>query len=311
MKNIIFSLILILFSTSTFASSLDYKDFDKINKKSTFVDDKGKIYSIENITDKKNTLLIIDNHGSDIDLVKDKCQKKPKLGYTWNGATVPAILKLHNKQIKGLTIKIYRLCSGVKGMSLKTMKKYRDQLKETGNIEIVEDETKNIKRQKIILNELNKFTEMGFEHIVLSGFSAGAWASLNLQSKYSDKIKGTIAINPAAFGKKSIWKKKYPEWGFFRKSNFDELKKSQSINSIIFVHNKDKFETPETLSFFEDIKGVNFIDYSELKPTNCKWADADHNMGPADGHDIPQSICFTKFINKNDYLIKFLERIIR
>ena len=233
------------------------------------------------------------------------------MGYTWNGATVPAILKLHNKQIKGLTIKIYRLCSGVKGMSLKTMKKYRDQLKETGNIEIVEDETKNIKRQKIILNELNKFTEMGFEHIVLSGFSAGAWASLNLQSKYSDKIKGTIAINPAAFGKKSIWKKKYPEWGFFRKSNFDELKKSQSINSIIFVHNKDKFETPETLSFFEDIKGVNFINYSELKPTNCKWADADHNMGPADGHDIPQSICFTKFINKNDYLIKFLERIIR
>lgn len=311
MIKLLYIFLFFFISTNISASTLDYKDLDKILKKSTFVDNQGKTYSIDKINDKRNTLLIIDNHGSDYDIVKDKCQKKPALGYTWNGATVPAILKLHNKQIKGLTIKIYRLCSGVKGMTLKAMKKYRNQLKNNGTISNIEDETKNIKRQKILLNELNKFNEMGFENIVLSGFSAGAWASLNLQSKYPDKIKGTIAINPAAFGKKTIWNKRYPEWGFFRKSNFDELKKSQSINSIIFVHNKDKFETPETLSFFEDIKGVNFIDYSELKPTNCKWADADHNMGPADGHAIPQSICFTKFINKKDYLIKFLERIIQ
>ena len=62
----------------------------------------------------------------------------------------------------------------------------------------------NIKRQKIILNQIEKFKKEGFENIVLSGFSAGAWASLNLQSKFSNKIKGTIAINPAAFGKKSM-----------------------------------------------------------------------------------------------------------
>ncbi|WP_440937758.1 hypothetical protein [Candidatus Pelagibacter sp.] len=310
MKKIICFLILIFFSTNLLANSLDYKDLDKIKKKSTFVDDRGKTYSITDISNKKKTLLIIDNHGSDYDIVKDSCQKKPKLGYTWHGATVPAILKLHNKKIKDLTIKIYRLCSGVKGMSLKTMKKYRNQLENNGTISNIEDETKNIKRQKIIFKELEKFQKEGFENIVLSGFSAGAWASLNLQSKYPDKIKGVIAINPAAFGKKIIWNKKYPEWGFFRKTNFDYLKKSKSLNSIIFTHNKDKFETPETLSFFRDIKGVNFIDYSELKPANCKWADAMHNMGAADGHEIPQSSCFTRFIEKNNYLIKFLEEII-
>ena len=310
MIKLLYIFLFFFISTNISASTLDYKDLDKIIKKSTFFDNQGKTYSIDKINDKRNTLLIIDNHGSDYDIVKDKCQKKPALGYTWNGATVPAILKLHNKQIKGLTIKIYRLCSGVKGMTLKAMKKYRNQLKNNGTISNIEDETKNIKRQKILLNELNKFNEMGFENIVLSGFSAGAWASLNLQSKYPDKIKGTIAINPAAFGKKTIWNKKYPEWGFFRKTNFDDLKKSNSINSIIFTHNKDKYETPETLSFFRDIKGVKFIDYSELKPTNCKWADANHNMGPSDGHDVPQSICFTNFIEKNNHLIKFLEQIL-
>lgn len=311
MKKIFYSLIFIFFSINSSANSLDYKDLDKINRNSTFVDDKGKTYSIDEIINKKNTLLIIDNHGSGYDMFKDKCQKKPKLGYTWQGATVPAILKLHNRQIKDLTIKIYRLCSGVKGMSLKTMKKYRNQLENNGTISNIEDETKNIKRQKIIFNELEKFQKQGFENIVLSGFSAGAWASLNLQSKYPDKIKGTIAVNPAAFGTKSIWKKKYPEWGFFRKLNFDGLKKSKSINSIIFVHDKDKFETPDTLSFFKNIKGVNFIDYTELKPTNCKWADANHNMGASDGHDIPQSVCFTRFIEKGDFLFKFLEEIIQ
>ena len=209
MIKLLYIFLFFFISTNISASTLDYKGLNKILKKSTFVDNQGKTYSIDKINDKKNTLLIIDNHGSDYDIVKDKCQKKPALGYTWNGATVPAILKLHDKQIKGLTIKIYRLCSGVKGMTLKAMKKYRNQLKNNGTISNIEDETKNIKRQKILLNELNKFNEMGFENIVLSGFSAGAWASLNLQSKYQDKIKGTIAINPAAFGKKSIWKKKY------------------------------------------------------------------------------------------------------
>ena len=184
MKKIICFLILIFFSTNLLANSLDYKDLDKIKKKSTFVNDRGKTYSITDISNKKKTLLIIDNHGSDYDIVKDSCQKKPKLGYTWHGATVPAILKLHNKKIKDLTIKIYRLCSGVKGMSLKTMKKYRNQLENNGTISNIEDETKNIKRQKIIFKELEKFQKEGFENIVLSGFSAGAWASLNLQSKY-------------------------------------------------------------------------------------------------------------------------------
>ena len=86
-------------------------------------------------------------------------------GSTYIGATVnlDKRIRQHNKEIKGLTVKIYRLCSGVKGMSLKTMKKYRNQLKENGEITNVEDETKNIKRQKIILSQIKKFQKEGFE----------------------------------------------------------------------------------------------------------------------------------------------------
>ena len=79
-------------------------------------------------------------------------------------------------------------------MSLKNQKKYKKQLKENDKIELV-DEFKNLKRQKIILNEVEKLLSLGFENIILSGYSAGAWASLNLQSRFPEKIKGTIAIN--------------------------------------------------------------------------------------------------------------------
>ena len=51
-------------------------------------------------TDKKNTLLIIYNHGSEEDTSTDPCKLKPGFGYTWDGAVVPAILSLHNKKIK-------------------------------------------------------------------------------------------------------------------------------------------------------------------------------------------------------------------
>ena len=40
----------------------------------------------------------------------------------------------NNKKINGLEVKIYRVCSGVKGMSVKNQKKYRKELKSKGKI---------------------------------------------------------------------------------------------------------------------------------------------------------------------------------
>ena len=309
MKKIFIFIIFLLISNNLLANTLDYKGLEKLSKYNTFMDNKGKPYSISEISDKKNSLVIIYNHGSIQDVKQDPCKAKPQLGYIWDAAVVPAILKLHNKKINGLEIKIYRLCSGVKGMSVKDQKKYRKELKTKGTINLV-DEFKNIKRQNIILNEVENLKNLGFDKIILSGWSAGGWSSLILQSKHPDKILGTIAFNPAFAGPKNEWQKKFPEWGAFRELQINELNKANTINAIVFAHKDDVFEDPQTLSFFANFKGMEFIDYSELKPTKCTWADVDKKMPSNKGHNIPQSKCFTKYLEEKNYLISFLENIL-
>ena len=308
MKKLLLIIFFLIISQTLFANSIKYKGLEKLSKNNTFMDNRGNPYSIEQISNKKNSILIIYNHGSGADIKLDSCKAKPKFGYIWNGAVVPAILKLHNKKIKGLEVKIYRLCSGVRGMTSKNQKKYRTQLKSKGKIKLV-DEFKNLKRQNIIINEVEKLKNLGFENIVLAGYSAGGWASLNLKSRFPDKIKGVIAINPAFAGPKNEWQKKYPEWGAFRKLQINILNQSNSLNAILFAHNKDVFEDLDTLSFFKKFKDLQLIDYSELKPTSCNWADVKEKMEANKGHGIPQSSCFTKFIDKKDYFTSYLESI--
>ena len=308
MKKIFLIIIFLLVTNNLFANTLEYKDLEKLSKNNTFMNDKGKPYSIEEISDKKNSLVIIYNHGSIQDHKQDPCKAKPKFGYIWDAAVVPAILKLHNKKINGLEVKIYRVCSGVKGMPGKIQKKYRKELKSKGKINLV-DEHKNIKRQNIILNEVENLKKLGFDKIILSGWSAGGWSSLILQSRYPEKIIGTIAFNPAFAGPKKEWQKKYPEWGAFREDSVNKFYKAEKINAIVFAHKDDIFEDPKTLSFFENFKNLDLIDYSELKPTKCTWADGNEKMQSNKGHNIPQSKCFTKYLEDKNYLISFLENI--
>ena len=301
-------LIILLFAQNSLA--IDYKGLKKIIKNSSFIDKSGSTYKIDKIDNIKKTLLIIFNHGSGQDTKTDKCILNAQYGYTWEGAVVPAILELHNKKINNLTIKIYRLCSGVKGMKGKDQKKIRKEIKKGEKLNLFA-EYKNIKRQNIILDKVNEFIELGFENIVLSGHSAGAWASLNLQSRYPDKFKGTIAMNPAFAGPKTEWQKIYPEWGAFRKYEVNLIKQADYLNALIFAHTNDEFEDPETLSFFKEIEGVKFIDFTELDPTTCNWADVDKKMPKGAGHNIDQSECFTKYIEKNNYYIEYLKSLFK
>ena len=306
----IFLIITIFFVTNNlFANTLEYKGLEKLSKNNTFMNNKGEPYSIDEISDKKNSVVIVYNHGSIQDHKQDPCKAKPKFGYLWDAAVVPAILKLHNKKINGLEVKIYRVCSGVKGMSVKNQKKYRKELKSKGKINLV-DEHKIIKRPKIILNEVENLKKLGFNKIILSGYSAGGWSSLVLQSRYPEKIIGTIAFNPAFAGPKREWQKKYPEWGAFREDSINKFNKADKINAIVFAHKDDTFEDPKTLSFFENFENLKLIDYSEIKPTSCTWADVNEKMTADKGHNIPQSKCFTKYLEDKNYLTTFLENIL-
>ena len=309
MKRIFLIIIFLLSTNNLFANTLEYKGLEKLSKNNTFMNNKGEPYSIDEISDKKNSVVIVYNHGSIQDHKQDPCKAKPKFGYLWDAAVVPAILKLHNKKINGLKVKIYRVCSGVKGMSVKNQKKYRKELKSKGKINLV-DEHKIIKRPKIILNEVENLKKLGFDKIILSGYSAGGWSSLVLQSRHPEKIIGTIAFNPAFAGPKKEWQKKYPEWGAFRDDSINKLNKADKINAIVFAHKDDIFEDPKTLSFFENFKDLSLIDYSEIKPTSCTWADVNEKMTPDKGHNIPQSKCFTKYLEDKNYLTTFLENIL-
>jgi len=309
MKRIFLIIIFLLSTNNLFANTLKYKGLEKLSKNNTFMNNKGEPYSIDEISDKKNSVVIVYNHGSIQDHKQDPCKAKPKFGYLWDAAVVPAILKLHNKTINGLEVKIYRVCSGVKGMSVKNQKKYRKELNSKGKIDLV-DEHKIIKRPKIILNEVENLKKLGFDKIILSGYSAGGWSSLVLQSRHPEKIIGTIAFNPAFAGPKKEWQKKYPEWGAFRDDSINKLNKADKINAIVFAHKDDIFEDPKTLSFFENFKDLSLIDYSEIKPTSCTWADVNEKMTPDKGHNIPQSKCFTKYLEDKNYLTTFLENIL-
>ncbi len=305
MLRIIFVLVLIFFSNYSYA---EYKDLKKLSKNNSFMDEKGIPYSSDLITDKENILLLIWNHGSGPDTKIDKCKKKPKFGYTWDGAVPPVILEFHNKKINNLEIKIFRLCSGVKGMSGKEQDRIFDLIKKKKNIDRY-SELKQQKRQKIIFQEVEKFIEEGFKNIVIGGYSAGGWASLNLISRYPDKFKGAIAFNPAFAGPKREWNKELPNWGFFREEQINELQKTDTLNALVFLHSNDEFETPVTLSFLSNFNYINLIDYSELKPTECVWADVDKNMPMEAGHAIPQSSCFVEYEKKNKFIFKYLENI--
>ena len=66
----------------------------------------------------------------------------------------------------------------------------------------------------------------------------------------------------------------------------------------------------EVNNHLPNFKDLELIDYSELKPTTCTGADGDEKMTSDKGHNIPQSKCFTKYLEDKNYLISFLKNIL-
>ena len=129
MKRILIFFIISFFLTNAYSSPKFDKDLKKFSKDNGFIDSKGKIYSENAIKDKKNSILIIYNHGSDNDQKSDKC--------TSSGNNVPKVIRdLHDKNIKNFKIKIYRLCTGAKGWSKKEQTKMWKAHEKTGKLAI-------------------------------------------------------------------------------------------------------------------------------------------------------------------------------
>jgi len=72
-------ILIFLFFFASLPSLAEYKGQKKLSKNNSFMNDKGEPYSINKITDKENTLLLIWNHGSEPDTKVDKCKKNLNL----------------------------------------------------------------------------------------------------------------------------------------------------------------------------------------------------------------------------------------
>tara|TARA_B110001452_G_C15095097_1_gene381902 strand:+ start:178 stop:795 length:618 start_codon:yes stop_codon:yes gene_type:complete len=205
-------------------------------------------------------------------------------------------------------VKIYRLCSGVRGWTeIERDKMYDDYMKnkklslkltdKEGTI-LIKEQLQFVK-QRIIKKKVDSLNNQGFHKIVLSGHSAGAWASITLKTKFPEKIDGVIALNSAFAvpkkGRSSFWEdiRKYG----INLINFANLK-----NIIVFSHNKNKYETPKSLSFLSNSDSVNFKDSSSSR---CKG-----KVILGGYHGITLTKCFAEMDSYQKEIIKFLESIL-
>ena len=299
MEKILIILLFIIFSSNVYADSKFDKDLKKVSKLNGFTDSSGTIYPADQISNKENTILIIYNHGSTVDWKLDKCSS------AWNKIP-PAILQLHDQKIKNLQIKLYQLCSGVKGWTENERSKMWEAHKKSGKLsyELADfngtpliKKQKQLFKQKIINNKIDDFTKQGFNNIVLAGHSAGAWASITLKSQFPEKIDGVIAFHPAVSGTFKN-RKDWPWWEDVRTQLIGLMKLENLKNALVFAHNKDHYETPKSLSFLSNLKSIKFVDISGL---DCK---GEAKLGR--GHAITLTKCFAE---KDNNIVPYLEEI--
>ena len=268
MRQILILIIFLLINTNTLADKKFEKDLKKISKDSAFIDNAGKIYSVDKIDNKENTILVIYTHGAMGDQKLDKCLSK------WN--LVPQVIRnLHNKEINNFEVKIYRLCSGVRGWSKSEQDKMWKHHEKTGNLslkdskgEFLINNQKQNRKLKVIENTIYKFADSGFKNIILAGHSSGGWQSLKIQSNNDNLIDGVIGLHPGAGGTVKN-RKEWPWWEDIRYYGFGDFTK---LNAIIITHDKDNYNSPNDYSLLKKSNNIEFVDISDSKCKKKKYS---------------------------------------
>ena len=241
------------------------KDLEMVSKDSGFIDQDGKMYSHDQITDKSNSIIVIYSHGAQGDQKIDKCLS------SW--AKVPPVIRdLHNMKIKSYVLKIYRLCSGVRGWTNEEQDRMWRAHEKLGKLDLnliasdgtqLMDKQKGIQKLKVIKKKLDELIELGFDKIILAGHSSGGWQSLKLKTLYPELITGVIGLNPGAGGTVQN-RKDWPWWTDVRYYGFG---KYNNLNALIMTHDKDNFNSSKDYDVFKNIDSVKKIN---LTKSTCK-----------------------------------------
>lgn len=300
MNRILVFLFIYIFFTNAYSNSKFDEDLRKFSKNNGFIDDKGKVYSEEQITDKQNTILVIYNHGSHNDQRTDKCTDPAN-----NVAKV--IRELHNKKIKNFNLKIYRFCTGAKGWSKKEQTKMWKaheksgklaiELKDKDGVPLINKQKQN-QRRRVIKDKVDSFIGQGYKNIILAGHSSGGWQSIKIKAEFPELVKGVIGLNPGAGGTVRN-RKDWPWWEDVRYYGF--VKDLSQLNAIIMTHDKDHFNSPKDYSLFSNLDSVKFIN---LTDSGCKKAQPTN-----DYHGITLTKCYAEYEKKNKDIIKYLKKI--
>ena len=216
---------------------------------------------------------------------------------------------MHNKKIKDFKVKIYYLCSGVRGWTENHWRKMSERykhVKKNNFSKIIKDDfdvikfngAKQFRKQKVIINKVEELINLGFENIILAGHSAGGWASITLKSKYPNKISGAIAINPAFSGTLKN-RKEWKFWELLREYGISQINLTSLKNTLIYVHDKDDHENSKSLSFLK----LDTVVYKDISNTDCK---AKLIFGKH--HGIPLTKCFAESDVNQKEMIKISRR---
>ena len=257
--------------------------------------------------DKDKTIILIYTHGQ-----WGGNQKLNGCNRRWSKIP-PAIYQLNGTKIKDLTIKTYQLCSGVRGLTQSEKDKFwatydknnQDvnsvlNLKDKNGILLI-DKKKDPQKAKVMKLKIDEFKKKGFNNIVLSGHSAGAYSSFLLKSNFPKLINGVISFHVGFGGK--FAKAKNPDQGWINWRNYKKslINWSQIGEVILFTHDKDWADTKKTLSFLTEFENIKFFDLSD---TQCK-----KKKLLADYHGIALTKCFADEDPRSKEIIKYLNKI--
>ena len=286
MKKVFIILILICLTPTAYADKL---------KKNGFLTKEVNYSKEQNISDPKNKILLIYNHGQ-------SSHDGPSSDCVWKGG-MKNMASLVGEKIKDKEILVYIFCTGkLKGDDYKTLwnkKKFKAPYKGKPKLE---------KRLDANLKLIDSFVSQGFKknQIFVTGRSCGGWMTMMLLARHPNIVAGGISFVPECYGRltktykvkkigveealKEFRKKDGSGPADMRQMQIDEIKKSKNLPVLVFTHPKDPFGGLLS-DWAEEVLGVERIVVSEdnkVNGKNCKvWGKAINDF-----HDIDRADCF-------------------
>lgn len=210
------------------------------------------------IADLANTIVIIHSHGSRPAAEVDPCEMD-RVNAPYG---VPNVIHaLDDTAIGGRRVRVDGFCTPTRVGQVDPR---------TGQMM-----GKIIPRVREIGERAAAYVAMGVpaRQIILSGHSAGGWASLLVERQRPELIGGVIAFAPAAFG---VAATRDAATAQARERRYADLTAAAQLCALIFGFAEDTYETADDLRVFAAIAGVDFVAIPQPGPAGRRCALSPH-----------------------------------